>query len=102
MTPAGGRSAYSGSYTPAGAVPQEITGWHYDEVHRFFRDGHAAMTTDWPGYYGSYCDNGSHVKGRFSVARMPAGPRDGSAATRGRTRLLLHGRGKTIRSPANF
>jgi ABC-type glycerol-3-phosphate transport system substrate-binding protein len=32
------------------------------------------MTTDWPGYYGSYCDNGSRVKGRFSVARMPAGP----------------------------
>ena len=26
------------------AVPQEITGWHYDEVHRFFRDGYAAMT----------------------------------------------------------
>ena len=56
------------------AVPQEITGWHYDEVHRFFRDGYAGMTTDWPGYYGSYCENGSRVKGRFSVARMPAGP----------------------------
>lgn len=58
----------------SGAVPEAIRGWHYDEVHRFFRHGHAAMTADWPGYYGSYRDPESPVRDRFRVARMPAGP----------------------------
>jgi multiple sugar transport system substrate-binding protein len=58
----------------SGAAPEAITGWHYDEVHRFFRAGHAAMVSDWPGYYGSYQDASSPVRGRFRVARMPAGP----------------------------
>lgn len=58
----------------SGAVPEAVAGWHYDEVHRFFRDGRAAMTTDWPGYYGSYREKDSPVDDRFRVARMPAGP----------------------------
>lgn len=58
----------------SGAVPPESAGWHYDEVHACFRNGGAAMVTDWPGYYGSYIDAHSPVRSRFSVARMPAGP----------------------------
>jgi multiple sugar transport system substrate-binding protein len=56
-------------------VPHEIKGWHYDQVHDFFRDGYAAMVGDWPGYYGDYC-NPSHstIYDRFAVARYPAGP----------------------------
>lgn len=56
------------------AAPQEVAGWHYDEVHQYFRAGRAAMVCDWPGYYGSYRDESSPVRGRFGVARMPAGP----------------------------
>lgn len=59
----------------SGAAPHELVNWHYDEVHRWFRDGHAAMVCDWPGYYSSYTDPAlSHVSGAFRVARMPAGP----------------------------
>ncbi len=58
----------------SGAVPEAVAGWHYDEVHQCFRQGHAAMAPDWPGYYGSYCDASSAVRGRFSLARMPGGP----------------------------
>ncbi len=58
----------------SGAAPEAITGWHYDEVHQFFRRGGAAMVADWPGYYSSYCETGSAVRDRFRVARMPAGP----------------------------
>lgn len=58
-----------------GLVPPEITGWHYDKVHDFFRDGHSAMVGDWPGYYGDYCDSShSPIHDRFAVARYPAGP----------------------------
>ena len=32
------------------------------------------MVTDWPGYYSGYQDPLSMVRGRFRVARMPAGP----------------------------
>lgn len=32
------------------------------------------MTFDWPGYYASYCEPSSPVRGRFQVARLPAGP----------------------------
>ena len=59
----------------ASGAPDRVAGWHYEEVHRFFRDGYAAMVADWPGFYGSYCEEGSAVRGRFRVARMPAGPR---------------------------
>jgi multiple sugar transport system substrate-binding protein len=58
----------------SGAVPKAVAGWHYDEVHQFFRAGHAAMVCDWPGYYGSYQEASSPVRGQFRVARMPAGP----------------------------
>jgi multiple sugar transport system substrate-binding protein len=63
------RELYAG-----GSVPAAVTQWHYDEVHQAFRSGLAAMVSDWPGYYGSYCDQSSNVSGRFRVARMPAGP----------------------------
>jgi multiple sugar transport system substrate-binding protein len=57
-----------------GAAPKALAGWHYDEVHAYFRQGRAAMVMDWPGYYGSYQETSSMVRGRFRVARMPAGP----------------------------
>jgi multiple sugar transport system substrate-binding protein len=58
----------------SGAVPEAVAGWHYDEVHQFFRAGNAAMVCDWPGYYGSYRDATAAVRDRFRLARMPAGP----------------------------
>jgi len=58
----------------SGAVPEAVAGWHYDEVHQFFRAGNAAMVCDWPGYYGSYRETSSAVRDRFRLARMPAGP----------------------------
>jgi multiple sugar transport system substrate-binding protein len=64
------RSAYQ-----EGFVPPEITHWHFDKVHNFFRDGQAAMVGDWPGYYQDYCDpQNSKVSGRFNLDRYPAGP----------------------------
>lgn len=59
----------------SGAVPPEITGWQYDEAHRCFREGRAAMICDWPGYYGAYRNPAiSKVSESFALARMPAGP----------------------------
>jgi multiple sugar transport system substrate-binding protein len=56
-------------------APPEIVEWHYDKVHDFFRDGHAAMVGDWPGYYGDYCDaQTSRVYDRFALVRYPLGP----------------------------
>jgi multiple sugar transport system substrate-binding protein len=58
----------------SGAVPKEVVNWHYDEAHRYFRERHAAMICDYPGFYASYCAAGSPVRGRFKLARMPGGP----------------------------
>jgi multiple sugar transport system substrate-binding protein len=59
----------------SGAVPEQIINWHYDEAHACFRDRHAAMICDWPGYYGAYRDPSiSKVSRSFGLARMPAGP----------------------------
>jgi multiple sugar transport system substrate-binding protein len=58
----------------SGAAPMALAGWHYEEVHDYFRQGRAAMVMDWPGYYSGYQDPLSMVRGRFRVARMPAGP----------------------------
>ena len=63
------RELYAG-----GGAPQEVASWHYDDVHRYFREGHAAMVSDWPGYYGSYCEGSSAVREKFRVVRMPSGP----------------------------
>ena len=58
-----------------GLVPPAIVDWHYDKVHDCFRDGHAAMVGDWPGYYADYCDpQTSAVYDRFALARYPLGP----------------------------
>jgi multiple sugar transport system substrate-binding protein len=58
-----------------GIVPPQSIDWHYDEVHRFFRDGHAAMVGDWPAYYEAHLDPAqSRVYDRFAVAEYPAGP----------------------------
>jgi len=59
----------------SGAAPVEVANWQYDEAHRFFRDGHAAMICDWPGYYGAYRDAvTSRVSNDLGLARMPVGP----------------------------
>jgi multiple sugar transport system substrate-binding protein len=61
------------------AAPKETPDWHYDEVAACFREGRAAMSTDWPGSFYTYVDpRGSEVAGRFDVALYP----EGSAARR--------------------
>ncbi len=55
--------------------PLEVSDWHYDEVAQCFRDGKAAITTDWPGSFATYKDPSlSKVGGKFAVAIYPAGP----------------------------
>jgi multiple sugar transport system substrate-binding protein len=56
------------------AAPRETPDWHYDEVATCFREGLAAMSTDWPGGFYTYVDpEGSEVAGRFDVALYPQG-----------------------------
>lgn len=56
------------------AAPKETPDWHYDEVAACFRDGGAAMSTDWPGGFYTYVDpERSEVAGRFDVALYPEG-----------------------------
>ena len=55
------------------ATPEETPEWHYDEVAACFRDGKAAMSTDWPGGFYTYQEEGSAVADRFGVALYPEG-----------------------------
>jgi multiple sugar transport system substrate-binding protein len=57
------------------AAPPETPDWHYDEVAACFREGRAAMSSDWPGGFYTYADpDASSVAGRFDVALYPEGP----------------------------
>lgn len=57
------------------AAPRETPDWHYDEVAACFRDGHAAMSSDWPGGFYTYEDpETSAVAGRYDLALYPQGP----------------------------
>ena len=77
-----------------GIVPPQMIDWHYDEVHAFFREGHAAMVGDWPGYYRAHLDPAqSQVFGRFSVAAYPAGPSGASKTYGGSHTFALTHRG---------
>jgi multiple sugar transport system substrate-binding protein len=56
------------------AAPEETLDWHYDEVAACFREGRAAMSTDWPGGFYTYVDpEQSEVTDRFDVALYPEG-----------------------------
>ena len=55
------------------AAPEETPEWHYDEVAACFRDGGAAMSTDWPGGFYTYEDEESAVADRFDLALYPEG-----------------------------
>ncbi len=56
------------------AAPEETPHWHYDEVAACFREGRAAMSTDWPGGFYTYVDpEQSEVTDRFDVALYPEG-----------------------------
>lgn len=66
-----------------GAVPPQLVDWHYDEIHRVFREGHVAMVGDWPASYAAHLDPArSSVHDRFSVTVYPAGP-SGASKTYG-------------------
>lgn len=52
------------------AAPVETPDWHYDEVAACFREGRAAMSTDWPGGFHIYEDE---LGGRFDVTLYPEG-----------------------------
>lgn len=56
------------------AAPKQVPDWHYDEVAACFREGRAAMSTDWPGGFYTYEDREqSRVAGRYGVALYPEG-----------------------------
>lgn len=77
----------------SGAVPAGIIDWQYEEAHRCFLKGEAAMICDWPGYFSEYCDPAiSNVSDRFALARMPSGPNGEHKAYSGcHTFALTHG-----------
>ncbi len=57
------------------SCPEEVANWHYDETAQFFRDGKAAMTTDWPASFATYKDPAiSRVEEKFAVSIYPVGP----------------------------
>ena len=56
------------------SAPEETPNWHYDEVAACFREGKAAMATDWPGGFYTFEDpNQSEIVNRFEVALYPEG-----------------------------
>jgi multiple sugar transport system substrate-binding protein len=78
----------------SGTVPSQIVDWHYDEVHRSFREGCIAMIGDWPAYYRAHLDPAqSRVHDRFSVAPYPAGPSGESKTYGGSHTFALTHRG---------
>jgi multiple sugar transport system substrate-binding protein len=58
----------------ARAAPEETPNWHYNEVAACFREGKAAMSTDWPGGFYTYADpEESEIVDRYDVALYPKG-----------------------------
>jgi multiple sugar transport system substrate-binding protein len=70
---AGGRM-FEESGPPAPRLSDEAGRWDYDEVAACFREGRAAMSTDWPGGFYTYEDpETSAVAGSYNVALYPEG-----------------------------
>jgi multiple sugar transport system substrate-binding protein len=66
------------------ATPRELPEWHYDEISAAFRDGRAAMISDWPGSYHLYRDPATcRVADKIGLALLPLGPAGVRAAYAG-------------------
>lgn len=75
-------------------VPPDTPQWHFESVHRAFRDGHVAMAGDWPGYYALHADpDVSRVADRFAVCPYPTGPSGEALAYGGEHTFALTQRG---------
>jgi multiple sugar transport system substrate-binding protein len=82
------------SFVAEGISPAETPELHYDQAHRYFLEGRAAMVGDWPGYFASYCDASiSRVADRFAVCPYPTGPTGRSLAYGGSHTFALTHRG---------
>jgi multiple sugar transport system substrate-binding protein len=56
-------------------TPHDLPNWHYDEISASFRNGNAAMVSDWPGSYHLYQDPSTcRVADRVGLALLPEGP----------------------------
>jgi multiple sugar transport system substrate-binding protein len=65
-------------------TPRQLSDWHYDEISKTFREGHAAMVCDWPGSYHLYKDPSTcRVWDRVGLSALPAGPSSIRAAYAG-------------------
>jgi multiple sugar transport system substrate-binding protein len=65
-------------------TPRALVTWHYDEISAAFRNGEAALVSDWPGSYHLYNDRATcRVWDRVGLAPLPAGPAGVRAAYAG-------------------
>ena len=65
-------------------TPRDLAGWHYDEISAAFREGRAAIVSDWPGGYHLYTNGETcRVADRVALAPLPAGPAGFRAAYAG-------------------
>ncbi len=56
------------------AAPPQTPDWHYDEVAQCFREGRAAMSTDWPGGFYTYEDPKlSKIVSKYDLSMYPQG-----------------------------
>jgi multiple sugar transport system substrate-binding protein len=74
-----------------GVVPQAVLTWHEEESRFAFQNGETAFMRNWPYAYGLMQDSSeSKVKGKFSVAAMPAAPGGSPAAALGGQQLAIN------------
>jgi multiple sugar transport system substrate-binding protein len=61
-------------YLTRRVAPRALTEWHYDEISAAFREGRAAMVSDWPGSYHLYKSPATcRVADRVRLAMLPVG-----------------------------
>lgn len=61
-------------YLTRRVTPRALTELHYDEISAAFRDGRAAMVSDWPGSYHLYKSSATcRVADRVGLAMLPSG-----------------------------
>jgi trehalose/maltose transport system substrate-binding protein len=63
--------------------PQNMTAFDGERTRVTFQEGNAAFMRHWPFAYALAQEQGSVVRGKFGLARLPSGPRGRSPATQG-------------------
>lgn len=83
-------------------VPPEITGMNNEDARRFFQEGNAVFMRNWPYAYALSQNEGSALRGKVGVTRLPGGSANAGQGVHGGWYMGVNQRSRHPEIAADF